>query len=232
MSIQYSPKITTDSLGIYLDTANTYCYSGAGTNWDDLGRSGATGSMVSGFSYDSSSKSFYAATAIGTTPTWVSVAPTISFGDFEQYSMEFVVKLRSNASNTFHSLCGNGATNPWVGIYGNSASWYMFFRESTIGSYSNSATITTYNLVSNWATMCITLDTDRTVRFYLNGSLLSTATTLSNILSISRIAGGYSSGGNSYPFQGYLSVFRTYTKKLSDAEIMSNHIVLASRFGI
>lgn len=232
MAFQYSPKITTESLGVYLDVANRYSYSGSGADWYDLAKTGASGSLTAGFAYDSASRSFYAATATSSTAAWIAITPTISFADLSPYSLEFVVKLRPDAATTYHSLCGNGQTNPWVGIYGNTASWNMFFRESTSGTYSNSATVTNYNLASKWATVCITLDIYRTVRFYLNGSLLSTATTFSNVLNISRLAGGYSSGVNSHPFQGYFSTCRIYRKTLTDVEVLRNYLALSSRFGI
>ena len=232
MAFHYSPKITTDGLSIYLDPANTYSYSGSGTDWYDIGRRGASGSMLAGFAYDSASKSFYNASGVSTTATWITMTPSLSISDLAQYSLEFVVRLRSNATNTFHSLCGLGGTNPWVGIYGTPTSWYMFFRDAPTGAYNNSTTITTYNLSSKAATLCFTFGADRTVRFYINGSLVSSAVAANTSLTINRVAGGYSSGGNYHPFQGYFSAFRFYQKTLSDSEVLRNHLALAPRFGL
>lgn len=232
MAFHYSPNVTTDGLTTYLDTFNTYSYSGSGTDWYDIGRRGASGSMVSGFAYDSASKSFYNAAGVATTATWITMTPGLSISDQSAYSLEFVVRLRSNAANTYHSLCGYGGTNPWVGIYGTPTSWYMFFRDAPTGAYNNSTTITNYNLSSSAATLCFTFGIDRTVSFYINGSLISSAVAANTSLTINRLAGGYSSAGNYHPFQGYFSVFRVYNKTLSSSEVSRNHLALASRFGI
>lgn len=233
MAFNYSPKITTSGLRTYLDTANAYSYSGTGIDWYDHARSGASGSLVSGFAYDSASKSFYNAAGISTTLTYVSMTPTRSYADQAQYSLEFVVKLRPNAETVYHSLVGNGTSNPWIGIYGNPGSWYMFFRDAPTGAYNISPTITNYNLSSRWATLCFTFAANRTVSFYLNGSLISSAVAASTALTISRLAGGYAAGGTTYhPFQGYLSIYRAYDKTLSAEEVLRNHLALGPRFGI
>ena len=232
MAFHYSPKITTDGLLTYLDPANTYSYSGTGINWYDLGKRGASGSMVSGFAYDSASKSFYSASGVATTPTWITMDPGIVISDRNEYSLEFVVKMRPNAVNTFHSLCGIGQSHPWVGINGSPTSWKMFFRDSTT-AYNNSSTITNYNLSSKPAALCFTFEANRTVKFYLNGSLVSSVVAVNtSINNITRLAGGYVSATVYHPFQGYFYSFRFYGKTLSDSEVLRNHLALATRFRI
>jgi len=44
-SIQYSPKIVTDSLVLYLDAANVKSYIGSGISWYDLSGNGNTGTL-------------------------------------------------------------------------------------------------------------------------------------------------------------------------------------------
>lgn len=232
MAFHYSPKITTSGLRTYLDPANTYSYSGTGINWYDHARSGASGSLTAGFAYDAASKSFYAATATASTAAWITITPTVTLADLSQYSLEFSVRLRPNApTSPILSLCGNGSSQPIVGIAGSTASWNMFFRDAG-ATYSNSSTITYYN-ASNWMNLCYTFDSARTVRFYLNGSLISATSSANTSLNISRIAGGYSATGPIYyPFMGYFSAFKIYDKTLSPSEVLRNHLALAPRFGI
>ena len=40
MAFNYSPKVVTDGLVLYLDAANTKSYPGSGITWTDLSRSG------------------------------------------------------------------------------------------------------------------------------------------------------------------------------------------------
>jgi len=53
MSFQYSPKIVTDGLVLYLDASNTKSYPGSGTVWSDLSRSGNNGTLINGATFNS-----------------------------------------------------------------------------------------------------------------------------------------------------------------------------------
>lgn len=240
MAFHYSPKINTDGLILYLDPINSNSYTGSAlapfsSGWKDLSKNMNSGSLIGGFTYDSSSKSFNTITATSGTPAWISTNTTLSFADTSQYSMEFTILLRVNAQTTSHSLCGSGTTNPWVGIFGDGTSWRFFFRDSSVGAvYSYSSIITNYNISQKWATLCYTVSSNRTIRFYLNGVFVSntTPTPTTTLLNVSQIGGGYSSGGFNYPFQGSISSTRIYNRLLTDVEILKNHNATKSRFDI
>ena len=53
MAFNYSPKIITEGLVLYLDAANTRSYPGVGTTWSDLSRSGNNGSLINGPTFNS-----------------------------------------------------------------------------------------------------------------------------------------------------------------------------------
>lgn len=46
MSFNYSPKIVTDGLVLYLDAANTKSYVSGSTIWNDLSRNNFNGSLI------------------------------------------------------------------------------------------------------------------------------------------------------------------------------------------
>ena len=240
MAFHYSPKIVTDGLVLYMDPANVNSYTGTSSapfsgGWKDLSKNMNSGSLVGGFTYDSSSKSFNTITATAGTPTWISNNTTLSFVDTSQYSMEFTILLRVNAQTTSHSLCGAATTNPWVGIFGDGASWSFFFRDNSAGAvYCYSSTITNYNISQKWATLCYTVSSDRTIRFYLNGVFVSntTPTPTTTLLNVSRIGGGYSTVDFSYPFQGSIASTRIYNRTLTDVEILQNFNATKTRFGL
>lgn len=243
MAFHYSPNITTNGLILYMDPANVNSYTGTPSapfsgGWKDLSKNMNSGSLVGGYSYDSASLAFSVTTATSTTPAWISTNTTLSFADTSEYSMEFSVKLRSNAEFNYHSLCGNGSTNPWVGIVGGINSWKLFFRDATAGATYSYSSQTNYNLSNKWANLAFTVASDRSIKFYMNGVFISNVVDInglkptSTLLNISRIAGGYSSGGNSYPFQGFISATRIYNRALTDAEIFQNHNAIKTRFGL
>lgn len=243
MAFHYSPNITTNGLILYMDPANPNSYTGTpptpfSGGWKDLSKNMNSGTLV-GYSYDSANLAFSVTTATATTPAWILTNTTLSFLDTSEYSMEFSVKLRSNAEFNLHSLCGHGTTNPWVGIVGSPTSWRFFFRDATAGAtYSYGATQSNYNLSQNWANLAFTVATDRTIRFYMNGTFISNVVDTnqlkptSTLLNVSRLAGGYSSGIYSFPFQGFISTTRIYNRVLTDVEILQNHNTIRTRFGL
>lgn len=240
MAFHYSPKINTDGLILYMDPANANSYTGTplapfSGGWKDLSRNMNSGALVGGFTYDSGSKSFNVITATSTTPAWISTNNILSFSDTSEYSMEFTVKLRTNAEFSLHSLCGNGGTNPWVGISGSPTNWRFFFRDASVGGqYSYSDFITNYNISQKWVIICYTVSTNRTIRFYINGVFITnpTPTPTTTLLDVSRLAGGYSSSGNNFPFQGSISNTRIYNRLLTDDEVFQNYNTTKSRFGL
>ena len=54
MAFNYSPKIITDGLVLYLDAANTRSYPTTGTIWSDLSRNNNNGTLINGSTFNSS----------------------------------------------------------------------------------------------------------------------------------------------------------------------------------
>ena len=53
MAFNYSPKIVTDGLVLYLDAANTKSYVSGSTTWTDISRSGLNGTLINGPTFSS-----------------------------------------------------------------------------------------------------------------------------------------------------------------------------------
>jgi hypothetical protein len=53
MAFNYSPKVITDGLVLYLDAANQYSYPRSGTTWSDISRTGANGTLTNGPTFSS-----------------------------------------------------------------------------------------------------------------------------------------------------------------------------------
>jgi hypothetical protein len=88
------------------------------------------------------------------------------------------------------------------------------------------------NISSNWANITLTADTSRNLSFYLNGTFRETIVLTNSFMRITRIMGGYQSGGNGYNLQGSMSSTKFYNTTLSAAEILQNYNALKSRFGL
>lgn len=181
-----------------------------------------------------SPKTFNTNATVVTQANYIGLGTTYNFADASEYSFEFVVKLRSSAEATFHSLAGSGTTNPWLTILTNNTvgnSWSLRYR-SFDSVYHNFTDITTYNIQQEWAHITVTVDSSRVCRFYLNGIYQSNVTPATTVFSINRIAGGYESGSNFYSLQGSLAQCRLYTKALTAGEVKLNFASSRSRFSI
>ena len=54
MAFNYSPKIVTDGLVLYMDAANSKSYVSGSTTWNDISRSGNNGTLINGPTFNSS----------------------------------------------------------------------------------------------------------------------------------------------------------------------------------
>lgn len=161
--------------------------------------------------------------------------PDITFLDQSGYTLDFWVKLRPSAAITYHSLTGQLLTTPWISVYANDttgSSWYLRYREQG-GTYRDFSNVTNWNIQTNWTNIIITADTNRSLSFYLNGTLRQTLTTAtSTYLRMTTLLGGYSSGGNYYTLQGSLGMAKVYRKTLNELEVRQSFNSIRSRFNV
>jgi hypothetical protein len=237
MATNIGPSIVTDGLIYYLDPANTKSYPSTGVDYKDLtGRN--SGLLVGTIGYNPVGLGcFDTKGATVGTPTWISTTNNIVFVDQSEYTMEFTVKMRENTTS-LNSLCGPGATWPWVMIscVSTPSQWKFSFRQ-TGGNYFYGATVSNYDLSKNWGLLSMVVKTDRTIQFYLNGKYISNVTGTTTVnptttqLTVSRVAGGYTAAtDNNYPWQGLFSQTRFYNKALTAEEILQNYNAQNTRF--
>ena len=155
----------------------------------------------------------------------------ILFADESAWSMEFWAKPDSDSEHTFLSLAGRGATSPWMIWQQSSTTWYPRFRDND-SVYRNSGT-TNLSGPDDWHQVVLTAETDRVIRFYVDGALSGVAVTIADTqLQINRIMAGYASGTSRYNFQGSLLCARIYAKRLLAAEVLQNFNATRGRVGI
>lgn len=234
MAFGNGPRIVTNGLVLSLDAADRNSYVSGSATWVDLSGNGWGGSLIGSASFSSTSDRFDTNCTTITDTGYLSTSSQLVFADASSYTFDFWVKMRANAEITAHSLLGRGASTPWLPIYTtstNGLSWYLRFRESG-GVYNNFSIITDIN-IQNWTNVTMTADTSRNLSLYVNGIFRETINTpITTLFNVSRIAGGYSSGGNLYNFQGSLTSSKLYNTTLSAAEIQQNYNALKSRFNL
>lgn len=229
MAFHYSPKIVNSGLVLYMDPINTKSYTGTGSTWSNL-TSGSIGTLYGSSSYNITLNSFDT-NANAVTNDYGIFSPSITFNDTSEYTLDFWVKLRSGATS-YNSLCGRGATTQWLHLFLTSTTnWFLRYRE-TSGTYNDFITITDINL-QNWTNITVVIKSSRVLDLYINGYFRDSVSTPTNTaFNITRLASGYSSGGNYYALQGSISATKIYNRKLSSTEILQNFNALKTRFGL
>ena len=241
MAFQYSPKIVTDGLVLYLDAANSTSYVSGSTTWNDISRSGNIGVLTNGPAFNS---------ANGGSIVFDGTNDYVEFGDIldlginsltvNQWvnlttigtSQTFLSKARATAQNYRYSTGISGPSNNRLGTFmqGNGGSditpygstilttntWFMatyiFTRNSSISIY--------YNGIQESLTGNATISQWNNLDFQsINPFRVGTYTTSDNTGTISLT-------------NGRISITQVYFKSLSPQEVLQNYNATKSRFGL
>ena len=242
MAFNYSPRVITDGLVLYLDAANTRSYPGVGTTWTDLSRSGYTGTLTNGPTFNSGN---------GGSIVFDGVDDYIvnsSFPTTNIYCISLWVKptILVNSSSTIKSLI----QLRYQAAAGNFA-WYIAFGASTILVSNEYITITDasnnrrtcvadggsllantwYNLVFNFESSAYKIYVNNTLKTTVNSPAGNvTLLTNPNRLYLSTLDGD---GAAPRVFSD-ASIAQTliYNRALSTTEILQNYNATKGRFGL
>ncbi len=240
MSYNNGPKLVTDGLYFLVDAENKKSYPGTGTKFDDLASGNSmtitnaqftgsyfnfpnptTGSSITATHYikQAANNSEYIMDLSGGCSAFVTfyntadLAPTVESW-WRQCPMSFGY---DSAKAGWHITRYRGATAFLLS--------YKFDQEATYG-----ATISYGNVNYNeWTQLGFTLD-NTSLRLFKNGryvtQLSTTGKTLSGSYTTDAVLGlgaMTNTGGAVYGYIGYITNAGFYTRKLSDAEVLSNY---------
>ena len=231
MSFNYSPRIPTNGLVVYLDPANTRSYPGTGLTFSDISRTQLTATMSSSVTYTGGGMVF-----TGATGSYITLPPS-------NITTAFTI----NAWIKPTGLSLAGLTN-YLGIVnsinGNSGQTNRLLLTSTYDRLLFQATdgVTQYNpfsdffpSIQNKVSMVTVTYYNSTIRFYINGkSVLVTPINIS-----SSIAGGvlnstigWGANSNDYYFNGTIYNYSLYNVGLLDSEVARLYSALSGRYGL
>ena len=224
MGINYSPKIVTDGLVLYLDAANPKSYPGTGTTWYDLSGYGNHGTLVNSPTYNSNNKGSFSFDGIN---DYVTVTNNVTSGLNDFAVSTWVYKTEITANRYIFDFGSNG------GCLASAASGNFRYYNSTIGTSSSLYTSGPLCLLNTWFNIVISRVSGVTY-LYSNTQLITSGADLGNIGSwgTTLTIGNYGGGGGYY-LQGYLPNILVYKNKgLSSSEISQNFNATRSRYGI
>jgi hypothetical protein len=223
MAFNYSPKIVTDGLVLYLDAANQYSYVSGSTSWNDISRGGNNGTLVNGPTYNSAN------------------GGSIVFDGVDDYI---------NCGNSLNLQITTGTLSAWVkatssvnGIYRaiicKQLAWGLFVLDNILVTYdwgnvaSRPTTITVGNSI--WCNVCMSFtETTGTpsnnATIYVNGLPVLT-TTIKNVNQNINCFIGYGNSSNQYVI-GNIASTQIYNRALSATEVLQNYNATKTRFGL
>lgn len=229
MAFNYSPKVVTDGLILYLDASNSRSYVSGSTAWNDLSRIGSNGALVNGptFSTANAGSIVFDGTNdfvnMGSGSALTSNTLTLDCW-FNCGSVNAVKYIVMKAADT-----GFARDYGFTTTVGNTINW--FFGNNNPQFVSLTSTVTIGQNV--WVNATATRNGSLSV-LYINGvanvsaSYAFTQNNLGQPLYIGNLiipnAGRY--------FQGSFATVRLYNRGLSATEVLQNYNATKTRFGL
>jgi len=218
MAFQYSPKIATDGLILYLDSANSRSYPGSGTTWSDISRNNNDAVL---FNSSFSSDNMGSMVLNGTNTYAYGISPSI--GSEGTVNIWFKQSVAGNNKGIFSII----PETPGIGyalFYIGSGNQLTIYNGT---SYSSSVPISdTYSW--NMATYAWS---GASASIYINAD---DSTSVTSSISFPTFGdyyvGVYSTLSPTSFFDGRISNVQVYNRMLSFDEISKNYLAIRSRY--
>jgi hypothetical protein len=228
MAFNYSPKVITEGLVLYLDAANVKSYVSGSTVWNDLSRNRNTGTLTNGPTFSSAN----GGTIIfdGLDDRYTSLMTSEINTIYTNNSLTLSVFFKSNFTGEYRDVVGLNkisGNNPFV-IRQNISN--ELFYDTEVGGIRHTPRISFSSPNDTWIYACATFGNNQ-IKTYYNGVLISTTNTVGNIRSFDTNAFGILPLGYGY-FKGTASSTNLYNRALSAAEVLQNFNSTKTRFGL
>jgi hypothetical protein len=216
------PNIVYDGLVLYLDAANNKSYVSGSTTWTDISRSGLSGTLTNGPTFNTGSGGNI---ALDGSNDFVSFGNVAALNFTTPFSIGCWFRANTTQPSVDSAIMGN--------INGTYTGYILWYNSSTVDFYFNSgvrANSTTTILTNTWYHV-MGIWTGAAAQIYLNGTLnVSSAysTPPGNGNPLFTI-GQYQSGRN---FAGNVTLCTAYNRALSATEVLQNYNATKGRFGL
>jgi hypothetical protein len=229
MAFNYSPKIITDGLVLYMDAANSKSYVSGSTTWNDISRGSNNGTLINGVSYDGLNGG--SLVFDGTDDDiLVTNNSNINFGEGSFTLCTFA--LRDIGLTSVLRAIAKGASNDstsQAGYFIGASSESWVFSVNPTGVRTSLSTPMLYN---TFTYVCGVYGDSGLMKLYINGELkqstsVPTGSTTSNLdLNIG------SRGGSLLFWNGRIASSQIYNRALSTSEVRQNYNATKTRFGL
>ena len=244
MAFNFSPKVVTDNLVMYLDGTSPRSYVSGSTTWTDLSRGGNNGMLTNGPTYNPNNGGSivfdgvddYFITPSGLTPT---------LNITSQITLDIQIKSTAlaNASSGDGLICKGLSTDLNSGVYElgliqSGGTNYPYFR-MRIGSSTPTYLPTNIPISLNQIYNIVCTYNGSIMRLYINGQESGNGLSTSGLIQTNteqlsigvRYVHVINAGFDSY-FSGNIYSTRIYSRGLTPTEVLQNYNTTKSRFGI
>jgi hypothetical protein len=222
MTINYSPRISTDGLVLCLDAGNTKSYPGSGTTWSDLSKNGAVGTLVNGPTFSSINSGVLTFDGVDDRINVMNSIPSLSELTIELFLRTSVVDSTQNIfldqlSSLRYEITNTNKFNIHLGT---GSAWIYTFLNSSTTIVAN----TWYHTAWTWSGSTAVIYVNGVAENSLNNAAASSGTGLITL--------GQHTPDTSYAWAGNMSNVKIYNRALSASEIQQNFQALRGRYGI
>jgi hypothetical protein len=242
MAFNYSPKVVTNGLVLYLDAANPKSYVSGSTAWGDLSRSGNNGTLTNSPTYSTANGGiivFDGTDDFSSTPDH----PSLNFGS-GAFTIEcfFRPKITQSGGN-FPAVLNKSTgdfTSPIAGVTG----WILYWQTTSFvyrfqlgdGTPGAVNTISYPESISNdntWRCLSVTVPpSGSSIIGYHNGSSVTTTTRTLGSTNINVALTIATWRQVTRELNTDVGIARIYNRSLSAQEILQNYNATKTRFGL
>jgi hypothetical protein len=231
MSYNFSPKIVTENLVLYLDAANSKSIVSGSTTWTDLSRNNNNGTLVNTVTFNGSNGGNVVFNGVTTNY----IQTNYIFAGSSSYSIG--VWAKSTSSGVTNRLLGNADSTS--GLNGTDIIWgypsstqlYIARRAGSNDAIRDTSTSAISNLLTTIHHVFVTYDhTGVGTKIFVDGVQVGQNTTLGFLSTLSLKIG--KDAGGSDAFNGSVYSVQIYNRALSPSEALQNYNATKSRFGL
>jgi hypothetical protein len=243
MAFNFSPKVVTDGLVLYLDAANPKSIVSGSTTWNDLSRGGNNGTLIGGPTFDSGNGGGIVFDGVD---DYISVLNNSAFNNLYNFSISTWVNYNSRTGlnetiisksdfglnlRSFHLLTLSTDNSIALGTSQDGANVIINYRfpfTPVIGNWYNITV--TYNS-ANSSLNRVNIYINSVELTVLSASQDTSGYNFSNTLPI-LIGAGKTSSNYVQFFNGKISNVNFYNRELTSTEILQNYNATKRRFGL
>jgi hypothetical protein len=232
MAFNYSPKIVTDGLVLYLDAANTKSIVSGSTTWTDLSRNGNNGTLTPGVSGLTFSRDGGGSLVFDGTDDYVATnytLPSNTSFTITAWAKSSTASVQNRVFGNADSVSGTSGVDIIWGYVGSTQIYCVRRNGANNGTLDTQSTAIT-NLLTGWHQVVYTYSTTAGSLIYVDGTQVGSNTNTGFSSALTFRVGR--DGNGTDKFNGQVSQVQIYNRALSAQEVLQNYNATKSRFGL